>query len=65
MTEPYNYPHFPLDLDGAAFAAFPDFLRVGAPAPGFRLRAVDDRTVSLYDPPGDRNALIVFLRHFG
>ncbi len=32
MSEPYNYEHFPQDLDGALFAAFQSGLRVGAPA---------------------------------
>ncbi len=29
----YNYPHFPLDLDAATFAAFRDALKAGDRAP--------------------------------
>ena len=32
MSE-YNYPHFPLDMDGHDFTRFPEFLKVGERAP--------------------------------
>jgi hypothetical protein len=33
MADSYNYAHFPQDLDGPLFAAFPQILRVGTEAP--------------------------------
>lgn len=41
MTVEYNYAHFPQDLDGPLFAAFPNVLRVGQPAPDGELTLLD------------------------
>jgi hypothetical protein len=42
MSDAYNYAHFPLDLDGPLFAAFPQLLRVGTQAPDGELIRLDD-----------------------
>jgi hypothetical protein len=50
VSEPYNYEHFPQDLDGALFAAFRSGLRVGEPAPdGEATRLGDGARVRLSD----------------
>lgn len=42
MTDGYNYAHFPQDLDGPLFNAFPQKLRVGMAAPDGELTRLDD-----------------------
>ncbi len=41
MSDEYNYAHF-LEVGGPEFAAFPAFLRAGAPAPDGELARLDD-----------------------
>ncbi len=41
MSEEYNNEHF-LEVGGPEFAAFPNFLRVGEPAPDGLLTRLDD-----------------------
>jgi hypothetical protein len=45
----YNYPVFPPATDASDFAAFPDHLKVGHPAPDGRLTALDGGEVQLSD----------------
>jgi hypothetical protein len=46
----YNYKNFPIDLDAEVFAAFPDLLKAGQPAPDGELRdAHTVETVRLSD----------------
>ncbi len=42
MSDSYNYAHFPRDLDGPLFTAFPTILRVGTEAPDGELIRLDD-----------------------
>jgi len=42
MSDSYNYAHFPLDLDGPVFSAFPQILRVGTEAPDGELIRLGD-----------------------
>jgi hypothetical protein len=42
VSAAYNYEHFPLDLDGALFAAFRSGLRVGEPAPDGEATRLED-----------------------
>lgn len=39
----YNYPIFPLDMDGEAFAQFPGLLKVGQAAPDTEVTRLSDR----------------------
>ena len=49
MTD-YNYPSFPLEMDGDDFANFPNVLKVGGPAPDGELtNASDGSRVRLSD----------------
>ncbi len=41
MSDSYNYAHFPQDLDGPLFTAFPTILRVGTEAPEGELIRLD------------------------
>ena len=38
----YNYPSFPLEMDGDDFANFPSVLKVGGPAPDGELTNAGD-----------------------
>ncbi len=50
MSDSYNYAHFPQDLDGPLFTAFPQILRVGTQAPdGELIRLEDGARVHLTD----------------
>ena len=42
MSDANNYAHFPQDLDGPLFTAFPQILRVGTQASDGELIRLDD-----------------------
>lgn len=42
MSGEYNYAHFPQNIEGPVFQAFPTFLRVGAEAPDGEVTRLDD-----------------------
>jgi hypothetical protein len=55
----YNYQSFPIDVDAEAFAAFPDVLKAGQPAPDGELTdAHSGETVRLSDL-WKRDALVI------
>ena len=58
-VEPYNYAHFPQDLEAETFRAFRDAIRVGTPAPDGNLTELSTGATVALSSYWDRGPLVI------